>query len=528
MYSGDGDSASNASDANGRDRNDKEMNCNVICMSDAGKPIYARFGSEEEVARICGLIQAIRMSLVDPRMGLGDIQSLTSGRLTLVFMTVHSITLLAVARRGQHGECETEAYLRLQLEHVYGQMLLTLTEQVQAMFLQNPNFDLRESLGASESLITGILEEAGPCANNGGSFLAGGVESLFPIAPQVRDNASRVLFDIGKRTDNTVFALLVSGTKLLSIVQPRHVPHQISSFDLHLLINFAHSRPGLLTSELWFPICLPRFNSSGFLYAYTNCLDSDTKLTLVLLSQSNTTEQFQLFRNAAFAARENLGLPQVVGNVLRIIPSDGVEPIDDVAWRRSHDTGEEDYVDVSLDGDGEMIPYVFKDSPPPTIQNATQNKKSILLEEIEGALNPEVTTKILEECCEIAHAKHFLFRLDALVQTDHSQTGKVMQCLSSCLNTHFEDDFSKRRVYSMYQKLQLRMRLGSATCEASMDAFDAVARVQAASEEDHMKGIGRHCPASCLTESPPSVQGVTYVIDGSELFLAMNGREFEV
>jgi len=79
-------------------------------------------------------------------------------------------------------------------------------------------------------------------------------------------------------------------------------------------------------------------------------------------------------------------------------------------------------VDASLDGDGEMIPYVFKDSPPPTIQNATQNKKSILLEEIEGALNPEVTTKILEECCEIAHAKHFLFRLNAPVQTTyHSQ-----------------------------------------------------------------------------------------------------------
>jgi len=79
------------------------------------------------------------------------------------------------------------------------------------------------------------------------------------------------------------------------------------------------------------------------------------------------------------------------------------------------------------------------------------------------------------------------------------------------------------------QKLQLRMRLiGSATFESSMDAFDAVARVQVASEEYHRKGIGWHCIASCLAESPPSVQGVTYVIDGSKLFLAMNSREFEV
>jgi hypothetical protein len=61
-----------------------------------------------------------------------------------------------------------------------------------------------------------------------------------------------------------------------------------------------------------------------------------------------------------------------------------------------------------------------------------------------------------------------------------------------------------------------------------MDAFDLIASVQAASDEEHMKGTGRYCPASCLAESSPSVQGVTYVIDGQELFLAMNGREFEL
>jgi hypothetical protein len=159
---------------------------------------------------------------------------------------------------------------------------------------------------------------------------------------------------------------------------------------------------------------------------------------------------------------------------------------------------------------------------------STQNKKRALLKELEGALNPEVTTKILKECCSISQTQHFLFRLDAPVQTTELQAGKLTQCLSSHSDTHFQDDSSKRRLYAIYQKLQLRLRLGSATCESSMDAFDMVSHIQAASEEEHMQGIGRHCPASCLAESPPSVQGVTYVIDGSELFLAMNGREFEL
>ena len=93
MYFGDDDESSCNS------MNDQETVDNVICMSQAGKPIYARHGSDAHVARLCGLIQAIRTSLCDFRMQLGDIQSLTSGRFTMVFMNVESITLVAVAKR---------------------------------------------------------------------------------------------------------------------------------------------------------------------------------------------------------------------------------------------------------------------------------------------------------------------------------------------------------------------------------------------------------------------------------------------
>jgi hypothetical protein len=531
-----------------------DVECNVIVMSEAGKPIYFRFGTDEEVARACGLIQAIRMSLllVDPRLELGDIRSLSSKSLKLVFMTVGSITLVAVARRGRHGEvAETDAYLRLQLECAYGTILLTLTEQVQNVLLQNPNLDLGESLGATEGMLSEILDRASPGNEQhcGTFFLTGGaIESVHPITPHVRERASKVLLEEGDRTDNTVFALLITGKKLLTMVQPRHVPHQLSSFDLHLLIHFINHRPGLLTSELWFPICLPRFNSSGFLHVYTNCLDSSsTQLTLCLVSQANSTEQFQLFRGAALAIRENLGLPAVVGNVLRILdPSNsGTDSTstchDDIAWRRSVDfgqvgTSEEDYVDASLDGGG-MIPYVFGDSaaPPSAKDSAAQKGQCPLLKDLEGALDPRLIQSTLEGYCSTAQAMHFMFRLDAQTTTTTTTTtthqpqgGKLTQCLSSPLGFPFCDDASKRRVFCIYQKLQLRLRLGSATCESSMDAFDLIANDQAANDEGHMKGIGRHCPASCLAESSPSVQGVTYVIDGQELFLAISGREFEL
>jgi hypothetical protein len=249
---------------------------------------------------------------------------------------------------------------------------------------------------------------------------------------------------------------------------------------------------------------------------------------IVLLSQENSTKQFQLFCRAAIVARQQLGLPQEVGNVLRIRSQEqeGSVPCHDVAWKRSLD--HEDYVDASLEIDGEMIPCVFKDARPLSSIRKT-DKKSILVDEIETALNAQVKNEILDECCAAGQIRHFLFRLDAPVQTDDKvATGKVSQCLTSSLETYFGDVDLRRRVYAMYQQLQLRMRLGSSTFQSTTNSFDSISSEQAISEEEHMKGIGRHCPASCLVGSPPEIQGVIYTIDGSELFMAMNGREFEV
>ena len=87
-------------DHNGLDDDDTT---NVIVMSDSGKPIFAsnRNNEEEEMARICSLLQAVRTSIVYSNNSLmaafGELQSLSSDHLLLVFMTVGSITLVAIS-----------------------------------------------------------------------------------------------------------------------------------------------------------------------------------------------------------------------------------------------------------------------------------------------------------------------------------------------------------------------------------------------------------------------------------------------
>ena len=557
---------------------------NVIVLSSAGKPIFSRWGDEEKLTAACGLIQAIRASILDdPSLG-GDIQSLQAGGTRMVFHTVGHLTLLAIAEGGTgSGECETEAYLRMQLEYVYGQIIFTLTDTIQNVFTQRHNYDLRSMLGATETVMRGVLDQASPLGN-GGAFLCAGVESVWPISHEIRDHASQVLSSVcGKHSDTCLFAILLAKNEMISVVMPRYKPHQLHPSDLHLILNFCNHQPGLLTNELWFPICLPRFNSSGFVYAYTTCLDSGTGLACCLISQENSTEQFERFRKAGASIRQKLGLRAPKSSVLFIkdasrsngdvLVGDGSNRggdtaesemektnFDDIAWQRNEGGGNDDISgedeEIVDDEKGsekvldELAGVLGKDLTVSETSNAsvTQSSngdrdvrpfdegyggkssghqgESSLVKILNEVKRNRVRDTMIDEYLQLASAMHFLFRIDVAV---YDTGGMLTQCLSPPLQFPFVDEKSKRRVYCMYQRLALRLRLGSASVESTMDAFAMIADDHDDSENTHASmGIGKDCQAQCLLESPPNVHGCTYVLDGSELFIAINGRDFEL
>lgn len=516
---------------------------NVIVMSDAGKPIFARHGSEEDVSRQCGLIQALRTVVNgNSTLGLGEIQSLQSNELLVVFMTVGSITLVSISSGSTQDVIETEAFCRLQLEYVFAQLIFTLTEQVQTIFEHNPGFDLRSMMSSSDNLLRGILDGSSP-DRNPGLFLVAGVQSVYPISNRIRHKASMVLQSIaGKPENNTAFALLVAGDKLLTVVQPAFRPHQLRVSDLHLILNFVGKQPGLVSSELWIPMCLPRFNSSGFLYAYTSCLDIQSKLTLILLSSHNTPEQFQILRTSSQQIRAGLDLPAESDSVLTIVTDDGsasassgaTTPGSDVGWRRNYDEStsfDDDYVNVPMEGND-------------------MADEGGLLRQVRQSLELSTMEHICRQYLDDEESLiHFLFRVDIPVKSgrqNHSRrphhrhhpncgSGHLSQCISPSIdNEVYGSSYFRRKLWSNYQKLSLRLRLGSATVESAMDAFDMInescrndeAKVV---EEGSFPGIAKSCPAMGLFESQPfNSDGLSYIVQDDEIFLAMNGKNFEL
>ena len=89
------------------------------------------------------------------------------------------------------------------------------------------------------------------------------------------------------------------------------------------------------------------------------------------------------------------------------------------------------------------------------------------------------------------------------------------------------------RSWRNYLNLSLRLRLGSATVEASMDAFDMIKNSCRDDKDSTQSGffpdVGKHCPAIGLFESPPyNADGISYIMEEDFLYLAMNGKHFEL
>ncbi|KAI2659164.1 hypothetical protein H4Q32_023395 [Labeo rohita] len=220
----------------------------VFVLSEAGKPIYSRYGSEEALSSTMGVMMALQGPLV--------LVSVSSSR-------------------------QSEQQLRNELLYVYNQIVSMLTQaSITRIFEHKKNYDLRRLLAGSEKILDGLLN----LVDSDPSFLLSAVHCL-PLASSLRDSLSQILQKA--ITPNLVFSILIAKNQLLTIVQEKMVidDARLEPADLHLLLNLIGASSAFQAGEIWTPICLPSFNPDCYFYAYISYLDPpECTVCLVLLS----------------------------------------------------------------------------------------------------------------------------------------------------------------------------------------------------------------------------------------------------
>ncbi|XP_056585586.1 vacuolar fusion protein MON1 homolog A isoform X2 [Triplophysa dalaica] len=245
----------------------------VFVLSEAGKPIYSRFGSEEALSSTMGVMMAL-VSFI--QAGGNMIKSIFSDERTIVFLQKGPLVIVSVSANRQ-----SEQQLRSELLHVYHQIVSLLTQAcINRIFEHSKNYDLRRLLFGSEKVLDSLLD----AVDSEPSFILSAVQCL-PLASSSRDALSRILQKA--ITPNLVFSILISNNLLVSIVQEKMVVEdaRLKPTDLHLLFNLIRASSALQSGEKWTPVCLPLFNHDCYFYAYVSYLDPpQCRVCLVLLS----------------------------------------------------------------------------------------------------------------------------------------------------------------------------------------------------------------------------------------------------
>lgn len=240
----------------------------VFVLSEAGKPVYSRYRSEEALSSTAGVMMALVSFLESEK---NAIRSIHADGYKVVFVRRSPLVLVSVSHTQQ-----SEQEIAQELLYVYYQIVSLVTgTQLHHFFQQRASYDLRQLLSGSERITDKLLDsmDVDP------SFLLGAVRCL-PMAASLRDSAMYCLQQA--KAKSLVFSILMSNNQLVTLVRKKD--QYLHPIDLHLLFNLVTSSSSFREGEAWTPICLPKFNASGFFHAHISYLSHKPELCLLMVS----------------------------------------------------------------------------------------------------------------------------------------------------------------------------------------------------------------------------------------------------
>lgn len=262
-----------------RDRNWLEKPKHIFILSEAGKPIYSFHGQEDKLASLFGVMQAL-VSFV--QQNEDGITAIVAEGYKIVFLVRSSLILVATSRTNS-STCQ----MQTQLIYLYNQILSTLTYgRISKSFEKRKNFDLRILLSGSERIIDNFLvhdhdDSNKKVTNDVFSNLANSVSVLHMTAADRKNVVDSIQSSCSKIKD-LIFAILLAKNQLISLVRLKH--QTLHPADLKLVFNLIDCSESFKSTESWVPICLPKFDPNGFMYAYITYLSNDCEACLILMS----------------------------------------------------------------------------------------------------------------------------------------------------------------------------------------------------------------------------------------------------
>lgn len=250
-------------------------------FSTAGKPIYSMNGSDDVVIGYMGILTTIFSTFQEDLHK--DFNSIEIGNdVKIVAMNRAPIVLFAITKLSH----ETEDFLKSQLAILYKYLLSILSRSaIDKHFNNGLNYDLRRILSPLDfaNLDDLCLKLTFGLPNDLNFYLSQLFSSRqsLKIRYTLRSKMNKILKTY--KDDDLLFTILAKSNVILNYICNR--AHNLSDNDLRLLLFIVKSLKNK-EEDLWMPLCMPEFNSHGFLYVFVRTWGQKS---LILISGNKTS-----------------------------------------------------------------------------------------------------------------------------------------------------------------------------------------------------------------------------------------------
>lgn len=284
----------------------------IFILSAAGKPIYSRYGDEQDLVTTFGLLQAVISIAIDS----GDeIRCIMAGERRIVYFIKKAIYFICISSTN-----EPELMLIKQLQFMYSQILLVLTSKVQHVFRNNPSADLRQLLGSDTTRLmhAACVSELVP------TCIAFESVSSFVCPKDIRDDIGHILKTCVEGSGAAVGIVLFKD-RMVNMYSNASMSLQLTTSDIVLLSHFVANSSSFRSNEQhWVPICMPDFNANGYLQAYISNIGVSGQdltrredFTLILVAASADSDTFKDLHRGRRGFEQQLIVPSIAGRLLQ-------------------------------------------------------------------------------------------------------------------------------------------------------------------------------------------------------------------
>lgn len=264
----------------------------VIVMTEAGKPVYTRYGDEAELSPVVATLNVIVNKLrairgSDNLLPLRRIE--TNVNKTLVFSKYGLFSVVITKDKNDH-----DLVLSRLSDAIFHQILCSITNSFVERLEKNPSLNPGQNLESYHPVMAWTF---GAGLNSYSVLFNAFMAFPLNISSRKKIKETMGLF----KAEGIIFKMLVTQQNVICMENDEY---SLTAEDINALFHLIHAQCRTPNVDYWIPVCLPSIAPEGYLNMYYRNLEGAMGVLLLSSSGDNIADAVQMCQKIEISLAE--------------------------------------------------------------------------------------------------------------------------------------------------------------------------------------------------------------------------------